>query len=257
MIYIDFTTTRIGDMALPKKSDKVRKLVPLKWAKVMGPCAGSDGNLLFEKSSLNLTRTEEFSYGSIFNSGRSGTNGWKIADYQHPKRRAIALGIMHILRPQRTTYVTAWQAGFFERVLKGLRVHWARIFYNLVWEKRFPREREILTAESSEWTEEEDNSRPSIPPQTTARGSVQVDFLPNREKQERRLMKRRKVVTDDKEDLTLRVRRAETEVEGIRQSRTRVRPKRKASRGLVVTEVSDSSVEKTVVVINNQCQIAV
>lgn len=53
-------------------------------------------------------------------------------------------------------------------------------------------------------------------------------------------------MTDDEEDLTLGVRRAETEVEGIRQSRTRARSKRKASRGLVVTEVSNNSVEKTV-----------
>lgn len=152
------------------------------WAKVMGPCAGSDGDLLFEKSSVGLTRTEEFSYGSLFSSGRQRTNGWKIADYLDPKRRAIALGIMHILRPARTTYVTAWQVGFFERILKGQRVHWTRIFYDLVYvnassrwtgplvnhltpflvkfyrgmglltreeESRFQREWEILTVESS------------------------------------------------------------------------------------------------------------
>ncbi|OAE33150.1 hypothetical protein AXG93_4773s1230 [Marchantia polymorpha subsp. ruderalis] len=128
-IDIDSTLMRIGDMAPPKKSDKVRKLVPLK---VMEPCAGSDGDLLFEKSSVNLTRMEEFSYGPLFNTGRSGTNGWKTADYKDPKRRAIALGIMHILRPMRTTYVMAWQVGFFERVMKGQRVHWTRIFYDLV-----------------------------------------------------------------------------------------------------------------------------
>ncbi|OAE31204.1 hypothetical protein AXG93_4240s1030 [Marchantia polymorpha subsp. ruderalis] len=85
----------------------------------MGSLEGSDGDLLFEKSSVGLTRIEEFSYGSLFGCGRQGTNGWKTADYQDPKGRAIALGIMHILRPQRTTYVTAWQVGFFERVLQG------------------------------------------------------------------------------------------------------------------------------------------
>ncbi|OAE19349.1 hypothetical protein AXG93_3548s1020 [Marchantia polymorpha subsp. ruderalis] len=41
-------------------------------------------------------------------------------------------------------------------------------------EKRFLREREILAAESSEGTEDEDNSQPQIPPQTTARGLVQI-----------------------------------------------------------------------------------
>ncbi|OAE29486.1 hypothetical protein AXG93_1433s1040 [Marchantia polymorpha subsp. ruderalis] len=103
------------------------------WAKVMGPCAGSDGDLQFEKSSVKLTRMEEFSFGPLFNNGRSGTNGWKTVDYKDPKRRAIALGIIHILRPARTTYITAWQVGFFERVIKGHQVHWARIFYDLVW----------------------------------------------------------------------------------------------------------------------------
>ncbi|OAE24921.1 hypothetical protein AXG93_2931s1640 [Marchantia polymorpha subsp. ruderalis] len=98
--------TQIGDMSPPKKSDKVRKLVLLKVPyKELRPF--SDGNLLFEKSSVNLTRMEEFSYGPLFNNGRSGTNGWKTVDYKDPKRQAIVLDIMHILRPARTTYVTA------------------------------------------------------------------------------------------------------------------------------------------------------
>ncbi|OAE19009.1 hypothetical protein AXG93_2839s1040 [Marchantia polymorpha subsp. ruderalis] len=50
------------------------------WAKMMGLCAGSDGDLLFEKSSVGLTRTEEFSYGPLFSFGRQWTNGWKTAD---------------------------------------------------------------------------------------------------------------------------------------------------------------------------------
>lgn len=70
---------------------------------------------------------------TLFSSGRQGTNGWKTADYLDPKRRAIALGIMQILRSARTTYVTAWQVVFFEPILNGQRVHWARIFYDLVW----------------------------------------------------------------------------------------------------------------------------
>ncbi|OAE27859.1 hypothetical protein AXG93_3459s1020 [Marchantia polymorpha subsp. ruderalis] len=73
------------------------------WTKVMGPCAGSDRDLLFEKNIVGLTRGEEFSFGPLFDSGRQGTNGWKTADYRDPKRRAIALGIMHILRPARMT----------------------------------------------------------------------------------------------------------------------------------------------------------
>ncbi|OAE19799.1 hypothetical protein AXG93_1168s1000 [Marchantia polymorpha subsp. ruderalis] len=91
----------------------------------------------------------------------------------------------------------------------------------------------------------------------TAQGPVQVDVLPNREKPKWRLAKRRKVVTDDEEDLTLGVRRAQTEVEVIKQSRTCTRSKRKASRGLVVTEVSDSSVEKTIAPIVSTPEVAV
>ncbi|OAE22114.1 hypothetical protein AXG93_1175s1240 [Marchantia polymorpha subsp. ruderalis] len=111
-------------MVPPKTNDKVRKI---------GPAEGSDGDLMLEKYSVKITRAEEFTFGPLFKNGRSGTNGWKTADYKDPKRRAIALGIMHILRPQRTTYVTAWQVGFFERVMKGQQVHWARVFYDLVW----------------------------------------------------------------------------------------------------------------------------
>lgn len=84
-------------------------------------------------------------------------------------------------------------------------VHWASIFYDLVWinasarwegslgnhltpfivnfyqgmelltkeeEKRFPKELKVLAVESSEGIEEEDNSRPKIPPQTTTREPV-------------------------------------------------------------------------------------
>ncbi|OAE32384.1 hypothetical protein AXG93_3671s1030 [Marchantia polymorpha subsp. ruderalis] len=67
-------------------------------------------------------------------------------------------------------------------------------------EKRFPREQEILTVESIERTEDE-NRPPSIPTHTTARGSVQVNVVQRWEKRERRLVKRRKVLSDDEEEL--------------------------------------------------------
>ncbi|OAE19690.1 hypothetical protein AXG93_1847s1560 [Marchantia polymorpha subsp. ruderalis] len=106
----------------------------------MGPCAGTERDLLFEKSGVGLTRTEEFSYGPLFSSERQGTNKWKTADYIDPKRRAIVLEIMHILRPARMRLLTREE------------------------EKQFPKERKILTAESSEGTKD-DIRRPSIPPQ--------------------------------------------------------------------------------------------
>ncbi|OAE32393.1 hypothetical protein AXG93_3671s1120 [Marchantia polymorpha subsp. ruderalis] len=85
---------------------------------------------------------------------------------------------------------------------------------------------------------------------------ISVDVLPRRERPERQLAKRRKVVTYDEEDLMLESRRAETELVGVWQSRTRARPKKKASRGLVVTEASDSSVEKTFVPTNVSAELA-
>ncbi|OAE33771.1 hypothetical protein AXG93_4361s1040 [Marchantia polymorpha subsp. ruderalis] len=75
------------------------------WTKAMGPCAGSDGDILFERSSVGLTRTKEFSHRPLFSLRRQGTNGRKTSDYIDPKRRATALGIMHILRPARTTTI--------------------------------------------------------------------------------------------------------------------------------------------------------
>ncbi|OAE24398.1 hypothetical protein AXG93_4530s1000 [Marchantia polymorpha subsp. ruderalis] len=170
----------------------------------------SDVDLLFEKSSVGLTHIEEFSYGPLFSSERQGTNGWKTADYIDPKRKAFALGIMHILRQARTT--------------KGI---------------------------------EDDTRQPSIPPQTTARGPVQVDVVQRRKKPKRRLAKRRKVVSDDEGDLALEVRRTETEVDVIRQSRTRARPKKRANRELMAAKVSDSSVKKIVAPIVSIAEVVV
>ncbi|OAE21827.1 hypothetical protein AXG93_1855s1080 [Marchantia polymorpha subsp. ruderalis] len=91
--------------------------------------------------------------------------------------------------------------------------------------------------------------------QTTARGPVKVDVLPNQEKSPF-ASKRRKVVTDDEEYLMFEERRAEKKIEGVRQSRTRARSKRKASRGLVVIEASVSNVEKTVAPTNASAKVA-
>lgn len=60
-----------------------------------------------EKESVKITRAKEFTFTPFFKNAGSGTNGWKTANYKDSKRRAIALGVMHILRPQRATYVTA------------------------------------------------------------------------------------------------------------------------------------------------------
>lgn len=93
------------------------------WTKVLEPCAGKDGDYMFEKESIKITRVEEFTFTPLFKNARSGTNGWKTAGYKDLMRRAIAMGIMHVLRPQRTTYVTTRQVGFLESALKEERIH--------------------------------------------------------------------------------------------------------------------------------------
>lgn len=45
------------------------------WTRVMGLCASNDGDLMFEKDSVKITRAEEFTFGPLFKNGRSGTNG--------------------------------------------------------------------------------------------------------------------------------------------------------------------------------------
>ncbi|OAE32872.1 hypothetical protein AXG93_3052s1020 [Marchantia polymorpha subsp. ruderalis] len=40
------------------------------WARVMGLCAGSDGNLMFKKDSVKITRAEEFTFGPLFKGQR-------------------------------------------------------------------------------------------------------------------------------------------------------------------------------------------
>ncbi|OAE18236.1 hypothetical protein AXG93_2027s1000 [Marchantia polymorpha subsp. ruderalis] len=41
------------------------------------------------------------------------------------------MAMMQILRPQRPTYMMTWQVGFLERLLRGDRIHWARIFWTV------------------------------------------------------------------------------------------------------------------------------
>ncbi|OAE27639.1 hypothetical protein AXG93_3337s1010 [Marchantia polymorpha subsp. ruderalis] len=122
-------------------------------------------------------------------------------------------------------------------------------------EKRFPRERESFTVESSEGTEDENRS-PAVPTHTTARGPVQVDVVQRQEQPQRLVIKRRKVVSDDEEELANVVRRMDMDVSGAKQHRARARPKKRAKRRMVTVEVSNSSVEKTVAPIVNTSEVA-
>ncbi|OAE26913.1 hypothetical protein AXG93_4148s1000 [Marchantia polymorpha subsp. ruderalis] len=171
---------------------------------------------MFEKDSVKITRAEEFTFAPLFNHARSRMNGWKTAD---PMRRVIALSVMHILQPQRLMYVTA--CALWEKPLMNHLTPYIVNFYRgtglltKAEEKRFPKEREILKVESNKGTEEEDNSRSRMPSRTTTSGIVQVDVLPTRERPKRRIAKRRKVMTDDKEDPLLESRMTDSEITGI------------------------------------------
>lgn len=49
------------------------------WTSVLGPCVGSDEDLMFEKDSVKITPTEEFTFAPLFKNGRLGTNAWRTA----------------------------------------------------------------------------------------------------------------------------------------------------------------------------------
>lgn len=133
-----------------------------------------------------MTQAEELTFARLLKNPRSSTNGWSIVEYCDTKRRAVAIALMHILRPHRTTYVTR-QVGFTDRAVRGKSIHSAKIFY-LVWinvgkrwggasmnhmtsflvnfysglglltksgEKRFPKKRKILESDEDKESEEE------------------------------------------------------------------------------------------------------
>ncbi|OAE28067.1 hypothetical protein AXG93_3410s1100 [Marchantia polymorpha subsp. ruderalis] len=200
------------------------------WKKVLGRCADDDGDLTFDSDSVRVTRDEERAYddlfkhpytgknGPLFESWRHGTNGWKTVYYKDLKRRVIALKIMHILRPARTTYVTAWQPS----PVKGPKTRTDPL---------------------------QPNTYHSLGTSSDGRGA-------ETEKPERQLAKRRKVVSDDEEELAHEVRRVDMDLDGARQPRSRARSKKRANRRMVTAEVSDSSVEKTVASIVNTSEVA-
>lgn len=67
------------------------------WTRVFEPCAGNDGDFVFEKESVKVTRAEKFTFAPLFQNPRSSTKGWRVVEYKDPMRRAVALMVMHIL----------------------------------------------------------------------------------------------------------------------------------------------------------------
>ncbi|OAE20671.1 hypothetical protein AXG93_154s1450 [Marchantia polymorpha subsp. ruderalis] len=87
--------------------------------KVLGRCAGDDGDLTFDSENARVTREEERAYIDLFKHPRIGKNGYRTVWYRDRMRWNIAMALMQILRPQRPTYMMTWQVEFIERALRG------------------------------------------------------------------------------------------------------------------------------------------
>ncbi|OAE28911.1 hypothetical protein AXG93_2369s1050 [Marchantia polymorpha subsp. ruderalis] len=87
------------------------------WEQVLGRCAGEEGDLLIDSESVHLSKEEEATFSALFKNRKSSKNEYKIRDYVDQKRRNVAVAILQILQPHRTTYMSSWQVGFVELAL--------------------------------------------------------------------------------------------------------------------------------------------
>ncbi|OAE32392.1 hypothetical protein AXG93_3671s1110 [Marchantia polymorpha subsp. ruderalis] len=74
---------------------------------VLGRCVGSEGDLLINSESVELSKEEESTFDDLFKNRRSRKNGYKTRDYVDRKRRNVAVAILQILQPHRTSYMTS------------------------------------------------------------------------------------------------------------------------------------------------------
>lgn len=109
-------------------------------------------------------------------------------------------------------------------------------------EKHFSKEWEVLTIESGEDTEEEDNVQAEEPPRRTIQGPDQVDVVTTKDQSDRKPTKRRKVVEDSGAGRRPESRMVDAQVTHLRMPKRRARPKKKANRKIVVSESLESSV---------------
>lgn len=102
------------------------------WTQVLGDATRSPEDLVFDSTGMRVTAAEEKSFVTLFSSRRSMKNGWKTTNYVDLFRQRIALSLMQLFRPVRTTYLALWQIAFIEHVMKRERVWWAKIFWSAV-----------------------------------------------------------------------------------------------------------------------------
>ncbi|OAE20094.1 hypothetical protein AXG93_2611s1000 [Marchantia polymorpha subsp. ruderalis] len=228
---------QIEHMAL-KKSEKVRKLVPLKVPyEELRPFRHEDHAQL----TAGTHDLWDGLAGGILQTHFEGTTRTLGKDLL----RSCLCECVWSMDGSMTTHLTPHLVNFYRGMKLLTREE----------EERFPREQESFTVESSEGTKDKNRS-PAVPTHTTARGPLQVDVVPRQEQPEKRVAKKRKVVSDDEEELFHMVRRMDMDVSGARQHRARARSKKRAKRRMMTVEVSDSSVEKTVAPIVNTSEVA-
>ncbi|OAE32880.1 hypothetical protein AXG93_3052s1100 [Marchantia polymorpha subsp. ruderalis] len=85
--------------------------------------------ILSKMNILLVTREEKSAYATLFKHSSTKKNGYRTIWYHDRLRQNVAMALMQIFRPARTTYMMTWQVGFVERALQGDRIHWARIFW--------------------------------------------------------------------------------------------------------------------------------
>ncbi|OAE24589.1 hypothetical protein AXG93_1603s1000 [Marchantia polymorpha subsp. ruderalis] len=108
---------------------------------VLGRCAGEKGDILFDSESVHLSKEEDATFGAPFKNRKSSKNGYKTRDYVDRKRRNVAVAILQILQPHKTTYMLSWQVEFVELALAGTPIHWACI----LWKATHPDEVPAIT----------------------------------------------------------------------------------------------------------------
>ncbi|OAE33875.1 hypothetical protein AXG93_248s1000 [Marchantia polymorpha subsp. ruderalis] len=104
---------------------------------VLGRCAGTDGHLLFDSESIKVTKETKISFAVLFKSSKSSKNGYKTRDYKDRYRRNVAVALLKLLQPHRTTYITSWQVAFVKLALIGAPIHWARILWKITRQHAF------------------------------------------------------------------------------------------------------------------------
>ncbi|OAE24000.1 hypothetical protein AXG93_4541s1020 [Marchantia polymorpha subsp. ruderalis] len=107
------------------------------WGQVLGRCAGEDGFLLFDSESVKVSKAEEASFVELFKREKSTKNGYRTRDYRDRFRRNVAMALLQLLQPHRTTYITSWQVSFVELTLAGAPVHWSRILHRVTRQHAF------------------------------------------------------------------------------------------------------------------------